>query len=88
MTLSINFLSGNLNLTNSLLPFDLLVEHNVFLTSPVVQFINGWPGYVDDETIHHLAYKASQADLTKKIMSERINKSLNHYMDAVRMRYY
>lgn len=42
----------------------------------------------DDETIHHKAFKASQANLLQKVMSNRILGNLSSYGNLVSMKYY
>ena len=43
---------------------------------------------VDDVNIHHIAYKASQDHLVRKIMSDRILNNLTNYSSLVGMKYY
>ena len=42
----------------------------------------------DDETIHHKAFKASQANLLQKVMSNRILGNLTNYQNQMAMKYY
>ena len=42
----------------------------------------------DDETIHHKAFKASQANLLQKVMSNRILGNLTNYSSQMGMKYY
>ena len=42
----------------------------------------------DDETIHHKAFKASQANLLHKVMSNRILGNLTNYSSQMGMKYY
>ena len=42
----------------------------------------------DDETIHHVAFQASQAKLLQKVMSNRILGNLTNYQNQMAMKYY
>jgi hypothetical protein len=42
----------------------------------------------DDETIHHVAFQASQAKLLQKVMSNRILGNLTNYQSQMAMKYY
>ena len=42
----------------------------------------------DDETIHHKAFQASQANLLQKVMSNRILGNLTNYQNQMAMKYY